>query len=95
MSEERITRILAGVKKTAQRNGYRESDSVRLKLKKNYDEDKKDGDPTAMGRFLSNIGYNVSCAIMSGRTNQYEETRAVGNRLDYLQGVSKKRGISV
>ena len=48
-----------------------------MKLKKNYDEDKKDGDPTAMGRFLSNMGYNVSCAIMSGRTNQYEETRAV------------------
>ena len=77
MSEERITRILAGVKKAAQRKGYRESDSVRLKLKKNYDEDKKDGDPTAMGRSLSNMGYDVSCAIMSGRTNQYEETRAV------------------
>ena len=46
-------------------------------LKKNYVDDRVKGDPTALGRFLSNIGYNVSTAVMSaGKTYDYEETQA-------------------
>ena len=76
MAEERVNRLLAGMKKPAQRKLYKDLAEKRLKLKKNYIEDKADGDVNALARFLSNIGYNVTSALMSGKVYDYEETRA-------------------
>ena len=55
MAEDRVAKMMAGVKKPAQRTLYKELAKKRLQLTKNYLEDKVDGDRYAMGRFLSNI----------------------------------------
>ena len=75
MAEERVTKMIACVKKPAQRTTYRNLAVQRLALKKNYIRDRAAEDPDAITNFLSNIGYNVASAMMAGRVDEYEEAR--------------------
>ena len=74
LAEDKLVRILGGLKKPAQRKAYKELAKRRLRLKKQYLEGKELGDEKAMDRFLSNMGHNVKSATMSGRVTDYEET---------------------
>ena len=76
LAEERVTKQIAGVKKPAQRKVYKDLALTRLELKKNYLEDKAAKEPDAISTFLSNIGYNVATSMMTGRVDEYEETRS-------------------
>ena len=69
-------RVQAAVPKPAQRIKYKNMAIGRLRLKKNYLEDKSRGETNTIGHFLSNMGHNVANAVMSGRIDNYEESRS-------------------
>ena len=78
LAEERIIRTKAAVPKPAQRTVYRDLAKARLKLKKNYLESKENGESDAIKDFLASMGHNLVSSTMSGRTNDYEESRGPG-----------------
>ena len=59
LSEDKFVRILGGLKKPAQRRAYRELAKRRLRMKKQYLQNKEIGDENAIDKFLSNMGHNV------------------------------------
>ena len=75
LSEEKIIKQIAAVKKPAQRKTYRDLAKARITLKKNYLEDRENDDSEAIPNFLATIGHNVAKSVMQGRTDNYEETR--------------------
>ena len=75
LSKEKILRQKAGLNKPRQRKQYKELARRRYILGQNYVEAKGNGDPNAMADYLSLIGHNLSSSVMSGRTDDYTETK--------------------
>ena len=76
LAEEKIVRVTAAVPKPAQRRVYKNLAKTRLRLKKNYLLDRENGEQDAIAKFLRSMGHNVVDATMSGRTDEYQESRS-------------------
>ena len=75
LSEEKIIRQKAGIKKPAQRKNYKKLAQNRYNLKKNYIEARNNGEDDAITNFLSAMGHNLASCKMQGRLDEYSETR--------------------
>ena len=75
LSEEKIIRQKAAVKKPAQRKNYKRLAKNRHELKKNYIEARNNNESDAISNFLSAMGHNIATSTLQGKTSDYSETR--------------------
>ena len=68
-------RVTAAVPRPAQRRVYKNLAKTRLRLKKNFLA-RENGEKDAIAKFLRSMGHNVVDATMSGRTDEYQESRS-------------------
>ena len=74
LAEQLLSQAKVGIEKPRSQRKYKELAQRRLKLKRVYEDEKKNGKKD-IGSFLSNIGHNVMVSAATGRLNEEKKTK--------------------